>query len=278
MRFAVVVVQCNETKEESVPKQSGWLKKEEKVYTDEEKLQPMKDLYAHMSGAKAVDMAGMSMTQLRDALLALSPLTRNFVAKVNAAEAEFWRRNAGSRVGWNDEILGFDCGGQQWVLEVAFPAGTQRKPDMRDIEYMEALLALIERHNLPAPAPIEQRWTSRSTSLLSPAFSENPDDIFSWVGIIMYLPDDDPVQRAAITNKFQEYVSLCEKELMPKFRAYWHWAKLEPPAEEQERQRLRRYLKQKYSLERFNELRRKWDPRGILGNDLVDAVFGTPRA
>jgi hypothetical protein len=28
------------------------------------------------------------------------------------------------RVGTPDEILGFDCGGQQWVLEVAFPVGS----------------------------------------------------------------------------------------------------------------------------------------------------------
>jgi L-galactono-1,4-lactone dehydrogenase len=27
-------------------------------------------------------------------------------------------------VGYADQILGFDCGGQQWVLEVAFPVGS----------------------------------------------------------------------------------------------------------------------------------------------------------
>ena len=40
------------------------------------------------------------------------------------AEAEYWRRSEGYRIGWSDQILGFDCGGQQWVLEVAFPTGT----------------------------------------------------------------------------------------------------------------------------------------------------------
>jgi hypothetical protein len=34
----------------------------------------------------------MSPTQLRDALLAADPLNRDWVARVNAAEAEFWRR------------------------------------------------------------------------------------------------------------------------------------------------------------------------------------------
>ena len=27
-------------------------------------------------------------------------------------------------MGYSDELLGFDCGGQQWVLEVCFPTGT----------------------------------------------------------------------------------------------------------------------------------------------------------
>ena len=42
------------------------------------------------------------------------------------AEADFWKRSEGYRTGWSDEILGFDCGGEQWVLEVAFPTGTQK--------------------------------------------------------------------------------------------------------------------------------------------------------
>ena len=63
----------------------------------------------------------MTATQLRDALIATNPLDQQWIIQVNNAEAEFWKRNSGYRVGWSDEILGFDCGGQQWVLEVAFP-------------------------------------------------------------------------------------------------------------------------------------------------------------
>ena len=40
------------------------------------------------------------------------------------AEADFWRKSEGYRVGWSDELLGFDCGGQQWVLETCFPTGS----------------------------------------------------------------------------------------------------------------------------------------------------------
>ena len=61
--------------------------------------------------------------ELRSVLLDLDPLNAQWVKRVNEAEAEFWRRSQGQRVGWSDEILGFDCGGQQHVLEVALPQG-----------------------------------------------------------------------------------------------------------------------------------------------------------
>ncbi|KAI5318053.1 hypothetical protein L3X38_037761 [Prunus dulcis] len=59
-----------------------------------------------------VDINELSFTELRDKLLALDPLDKDHVVKVNQAEAEFWRKSEGYRVGWSDEILGFDCGGQ----------------------------------------------------------------------------------------------------------------------------------------------------------------------
>ncbi|XP_020683207.2 L-galactono-1,4-lactone dehydrogenase 2, mitochondrial-like, partial [Dendrobium catenatum] len=127
------------------------------------------------------DIDQLSFTELRDKLLALDPLNKDYVVEVNKAEAEYWKKSEGYRVGWSDEILGFDCGGQQWVSETCFPAGTLANPSMKDLEYMEELKKLIERENVPAPAPIEQRWTARSRSLMSPAWSSQEDDIFSWV-------------------------------------------------------------------------------------------------
>lgn len=44
---------------------------------------------------------------------------QQWIAKVNQAEAEAWQRGSGAtRTDWSDQILGFDCGGQQWVKEV----------------------------------------------------------------------------------------------------------------------------------------------------------------
>merc|ERR1712087_730125 len=120
----------------------------------------------------------------------------------NAAEAQFWQRSQGYRIDWSHKLLGFERGGQQGVSEVVMPCGRTHKSDGRDLQYMAELLALIERRGLPTPSPIEQRWTLRSSSPMSPAHSSSAKDLHSWVGIIMYLPTEDAAERAAITAKF----------------------------------------------------------------------------
>ena len=62
-----------------------------------------------------------------------------------------------------------------------------QKP-LGDIDFMQDILSTIEKQNIPAPAPIEQRWTARSHAPMSPAHSNDPNQVFSWVGVIMYLP------------------------------------------------------------------------------------------
>jgi L-galactono-1,4-lactone dehydrogenase len=83
---------------------------------------------------------------------------------------------------------------------------------------MRELLRIIEAAAIPAPAPIEQRWTAASSSAMSPAAAGRTaaagssctsaklldSSVFSWVGIIMYLPSDDPQQREAITARWVE--------------------------------------------------------------------------
>ncbi|KAI9380139.1 hypothetical protein POPTR_016G040300v4 [Populus trichocarpa] len=183
---AVVVVTCN-----PVSKWKGPPKYKPK-YTTDEALQHVRDLFkeslekyriaaAKSSDDNEPDINELSFTELRDKLLALDPLNKDHVVKINRAEAEFWRKSEGYRVGWSDEILGFDCGGQQWVSENCFPAGTLAKPSLKDLEFIEKLKQLIEKEEIPAPAPIEQRWTARSQSSMSPASSSAEDDIFSWV-------------------------------------------------------------------------------------------------
>ncbi|MCO5554993.1 hypothetical protein L7F22_008532 [Adiantum nelumboides] len=217
------------------------------------------------------ELAQLSFTELRDKLLAMDPLSREHVMQVNRVEAEYWKRCEGFRVGWTDEILGFDCGGHQWVSEVCLPVGSYKKPSAEDITFMENLLDLIKKNGIPAPAPIEQRWSARSRSLLSPAHSPVDDSIFSWVGIIMYLPTDDAKQREAITNKFLEYRRAAQRDPWDVFGAYEHWAKLEVEADDKEW--LQERLMKHFPIDKLNKARKELDPYGILSNDIIDQLF-----
>lgn len=276
----VVVVKCN-----PVSKWRGPPKFKPK-YSMDEAIQHVRDLYReslekYRAGEIAVksrdnsetDVDELSFTELRDKLLALDPLDKDHVIKVNQAEAEFWRKSEGYRVGWSDDILGFDCGGQQWVSETCFPAGTLSNPSMKDIEYIEDLKKLIEKQEIPAPAPIEQRWTARSKSLMSPASSTGEDDIFSWVGIIMYLPTTDPRQRKEITEEFFHYRRLSQKQLWDLYSAYEHWAKIEVPKDKEELAALQARLRNRFPVDAYNKARRELDPNKILSNNMLDKIF-----
>lgn len=276
----VVVVTCN-----PISKWKGTPKFKPK-YTQEEAIQHIRDLYqeslhiyrsvvvaANSPDNEETNINELSFTELRDKLLALDPLNKDHVVKVNQAEAEFWKRSEGYRVGWADEILGFDCGGQQWVSETCFPVGTLSKPNMKDLEYIEELKELIEREGIPAPAPIEQRWSGSSKSLMSPASSSKEDDIFSWVGIIMYLPTADPRQRKQITDDFFHYRRLTQTQLWGRYSAYEHWAKIEVPKDKDELAALQARLRKRFPIDTYNKARRELDPNHILSNNMLEKLF-----
>ncbi|XP_073151717.1 L-galactono-1,4-lactone dehydrogenase, mitochondrial-like isoform X1 [Henckelia pumila] len=274
----VVVVTCNPLSKWKGPP------KHKPRYTQEEAVQHVRDLYreslkkyskiiANNPEENDVDINELSFTELRDKLLSLDPFNKEHVMKINQAEAEYWTKSEGYRVGWSDEILGFDCGGQQWVSEICFPVGTLKKPNMRDLEYIEQLLQLIESENIPAPAPIEQRWTAGSKSLMSPAYSSSEDGIFSWVGIIMYLPTTDARQRKEITEEFFHYRKLTQATLWEKYSAYEHWAKIEVPKDKDELAAMQARLRKKYPVDAYNKARRELDPNRILSNNMLEKLF-----
>nr|XP_016464403.1 PREDICTED: L-galactono-1,4-lactone dehydrogenase, mitochondrial-like [Nicotiana tabacum] len=274
---AVVVVTCN-----PISKSRGPPKHKPK-YTTEEALQHVRVLYRESlqkyrgqvadSGSPEPEIDELSFTELRDKLLALDPLNKEHVIEINKAEAEFWRKSEGYRVGWSDEILGFDCGGHQWVSETCFPAGTLSKPSMKDLEYIEELMQLIEKESVPAPAPIEQRWTACSRSRMSPAYSSADGDIFSWVGIIMYLPTMDARQRRQITEEFFHYRHMTQAQLWDHYSAFEHWAKIEVPKDKEELASLQARLKKKFPVDAYNQARKELDPNRILSNNMLEKLF-----
>ena len=164
--------------------------------------------------------------------------------------------------------------------EVAFPCGTRQEPSGADLAYMRDLLAMLETSDVPAPSPIEQRWTARSRAPLSPAHSAGGDDLHCWVGIIMYLPDDDLEARRGvreqITRRFFEYNDLCRHQLWQRYGAHQHWAKIELPDDGADADVVRRRLRERFPVEELNAARRLLDPRNILSNELLDGVLGEP--
>ncbi len=103
--------------------------------------QPMRAL---LKSLNAPAPRGASLPQLRDALLAIHPLNVEFIKSVNIAEAACWKNMEGDRIEVSDKVLGFECGGQQWVNEVCFKAGGNAKVDGSDLLYVQELLELIK--------------------------------------------------------------------------------------------------------------------------------------
>jgi len=73
----------------------------------------------------------------------------------------------------------------RWETQVAFPSGSMEFPGKEDMSYMRELLQMIEREGVPAPAPIEQRWTAGSSASLSIAADVDPDSVHSWVRCVV---------------------------------------------------------------------------------------------
>jgi L-galactono-1,4-lactone dehydrogenase len=248
-------------------------------------LEPLRKLLRNkeFDSKKLENIDELSFSQLRDRLIDISPLDTAHIKLVNQAEAQFWNLAQGVRVGSSDEILGFDCGGQQWVLEMAFPTGTLKNPTYSDLNFVMELKSKLEEANIPAPAPIEQRWTSSSTSYMSPAYSENSDELFSWVGIIMYLPPgQDDTEREKITRRFEEYADIMHA-VGKKYGAVPHWAKIELPdlvkgnnndvQYSSKLNDLKGRVQKRYDIEKFNSARNELDPDRILSNHLIDTLF-----
>ncbi len=130
----------------------------------------------------------------------------------------------------------------------------------------DEVMNLIEKEGVPAPAPIEQRWTASSSANMSPAHDgSSPKTVrvellsglmflsatsvcfrrksrhseygrshvfprmspvclcrklFSWVGIIMYLPTDDADARRRVTDAFLAYRDLCKTQLWDRCVGY----------------------------------------------------------
>lgn len=134
------------------------------------------------------------------------------------------------------------------------------------------------------------RWSARSTSPLSPAYHPtDPDMVYCWVGIIMYLGNETgESERSRIISSFKKYSSIL-MNIGEKYSACPHWAKLEVPDDKNEIKKLQMRLKQRYGegIDDINHLRKRacglrnifsndaCDPKNILSNEYIDTIFST---
>eukprot|EP00931_Biecheleriopsis_adriatica_P073222 TRINITY_DN47551_c0_g1_i1.p1 TRINITY_DN47551_c0_g1~~TRINITY_DN47551_c0_g1_i1.p1 ORF type:complete len:563 (-),score=130.35 TRINITY_DN47551_c0_g1_i1:80-1741(-) len=236
---------------------------------ESKRVEPLQELMRKLC-PDCGDLEGLNFAQLREKLLVIDPLNPDHVAKVNRAEAEFWKRSAGERIADSTEILGFECGGVQWVLENCFPCGTIDEPSLADIDYVVEMKRIIERDRIAAASPIEQRWTSRSTSPMSPAFSTQADSLFSWVGVIMYITDE--ARAPQIKAKFREY-AMQHADLTFKYGGMFHWGKIDLDFHAGSRlASLKQALARRLDIAGFSEIKKQLDPGNVLGNAVTDIL------
>ncbi|GMI01970.1 hypothetical protein TrST_g6107 [Triparma strigata] len=243
----VVVVASNPSDGSELPK----------LGVEGDPLQPMRELLKEKGSLDGKLVDGLGMGELRDELLNLDVLNPEWVKKVNAAEARFWKKNSGFVYDSNSKLLNFDCGGQQHVLELCFETTAGGATQGADAEFMLQLLNAIESEGLPAPGPIEQRWSAGSSATMSPAHGEGGD--FCWVGGIMYLTTEDAGIRNKITSTFSGTYTDLMLKVGKAFGAKTHWAKREKGSVE---------------AEEFNRIRKLLDPEGRCGNEWTTEVFG----
>merc|ERR1711981_819814 len=136
---------------------------------------------------------------LREELLKKHPTNSTHIEKVCQEEVNFFEKHRNhstnlvhERVGKSVDMLGYASASEMKLikpfslhaLEVCYPGKS-------DLDYILELLDRVKSTNTPVHGWIEQRWTGRSRSYLSPAFSEDESHVFSWVGCMMYHVCDD---------------------------------------------------------------------------------------
>jgi len=93
----------------------------------------------------------------------------------------------------------------------------------------------------------------------------------------MYLPSEDEKERKDITNRFQGQYCDMAREVGAQYGIVSHWGKLEMPTCGENFLKLRELMSSRYPLEKFNAARLYYDPKNILGNDLLNSILGKPK-
>jgi hypothetical protein len=102
--------------------------------------------------------------------------------------------------------------------------------------------------------------------------------LFSWVGVIMYLPseDNDPTgyRREFITQAFKDQYCKLVRDVGEKYGIMCHWAKLE--MDESDAERIRAGVRSRLGprvISDYNAARGMFDPQKVLSCNTIEQVF-----
>ena len=202
----------------------------------------------------------------RRALLERGLLNTENVKATNNEEIKFLKTICGERIGNLEDLIVFNCESWKCVLEVAF-----KKEGLNDLQFMKDLYEFYQKYNVPAHSPIEQRWTLSSRSWMSPAYSENPEDVYCWVGLlIMHLHRSSAEESNKALEKFNEITALLAP-LLEKYNAFPHWAKIESVVH---KDFLRKRLNERFPrIAKFKSLREHMDPHHQFSNQMITSLL-----
>merc|ERR1719231_776860 len=101
---------------------------------------------------------------------------------------------------------------------------------------------------------------------MSPAFSRDVEQIFSWVGVIMYITDE--ARAPTIAKRFQEY-AIRHADQTFRYDGTMHWGKLDLSFHEGTRlQALRENMRRRFDVDAFLSAKKELDPNNIFSNRL----------
>lgn len=286
----VVVITANETTFTDIQEQTEGIAtlQKEREKAEQLSLQPMIELLEDIKkgqkqqGRKIatteIDPNKVNFADMRDKLLDIDNLNPEHIVKVNKAELSYWKRLSKlspTVIRDSTEILAFACGGQQLVWEFCFE---NDKEMTLDINMVKNILQIIKEEKLPAPGPIEHRFTAPSSSVMSPAYCKpnenNENRVFSWIGVIMYLTNKDQQERDQVSTNFNRYCNMISStKIFNDANSKVHWAKLEIPDDKDDLEKLRKKIKRQYDLDAFNQAREESDKDSKLSNYWAKKLF-----
>lgn len=162
-------------------------------YPSQDERKALGDMRRLLGMNDDIDDVNPTFVQLRHALYDYGPTgDPEWTRAIDDAELNYWSARRGfKRVGWVDDILQVKDDGPTFVVEYCAPVKDRDGNAGQDLDYALAMRDAIRKHPTDPTlnTPIEQTWSSASSSPMSPAFDHDPNTLFTWLTIRVLAPE-----------------------------------------------------------------------------------------